>query len=178
MEAQIQKVSPIAVAVRFGLLVAVITILIDFVVRISNVSFMIYGAVSVVLALVVSVVGVVFAHRAFRRGNEGVMSYGQGVVIAAVMLLISGVIASVFNYVYVNYVDPEFVDHMKEGLTAFMERSRVPDEQIAQSVAKFEEMRPPLGTGLLKGVMNGLGWGAVLGIIISAFTKRKPADFE
>ncbi len=106
------------------------------------------------------------------------MSYGQGVLIAAVMLLISGVIASLFNYVYVNYVDPEFVDRMKDGLTAFMERSRVPDDQIAQSVAKFDEMRPPLGQGLLKGVMNGLGWGTLLGIIISAFTKRKLADFE
>jgi TM2 domain-containing membrane protein YozV len=178
MEAQKQKAPLGAIAIRFGLFIAVITVLMDFIIRISNVGFMIYGAISIVIALVVSVVGVVFAHRTFRRANEGVMSYGQGVAIAAIALLISGVAASLFNYIYVNYVDPDFVDRMKEGMTTFMERSRVPEAQIAQSVAKFDEMRPPLGKGLLKGVMNGLGWGALLGLIISVFTKRKRADFE
>jgi hypothetical protein len=178
MEAQKEGVTPVALAIRFGVMLAIIAVLVDFVVRISNVSFLVYGAISVTLAIVVAVVGVVFAHRAFRRANNGFMSYGQGVLITVIVMLIFCVIASVFNYVYVNYVDPDFVDRMKEGLTTFLENNRAPAEQIAQSAARFDEMRPSLGKGLLNGVQNGLVGGTVLGVIISAFTKRKPSDFE
>jgi hypothetical protein len=59
-----------------------------------------------------------------------------------------------------------------------MERNNVPDDQIAKSTAKFDEMSPSFGMALVNGLKNGLIAGTLLGVIISAFTKRKPADFD
>ena len=180
MEAQQQvgTTTPVTISIRFGLLIAVVGVLIDFLVRVVGVSVLVYSIIAGGLALVVAIGGIILAHRAFRQANGGLMSYWQGILIALIALMISGIISALFNYLYVNYVDPNFVGHMKEEMVAFMERNRVPEDQIEKNVARLNDMSPSLGMGLLKGVQNGLIGGAVFGLIISIFTKRKPADFD
>lgn len=178
MEVQTQVVSPVAIGIRFGLLVALTGILVDFLTRIIGLSVLVYSIVAGGLALIIAIVGIVLAHRAFKKANSGTMTYGQGLIITLVMLLISSLLSALFNYLYVNYVDPDFVGRMKDEMTAFMERNRVPEDQIAKNTAKFDEMNPSFGMAMVNGLKNGLIGGIVLGLIISAFTKRKPADFD
>lgn len=170
--------TPVAVALRFGLLLAVAWVLVDFLIRVVGLGFMSYGIVTVAASLLVSVTAVVLAHRAFRAGNGGLMSFGQGVLIAGLMLLLSGLVSGVFNWLYVTYIDPAFVDNMKEQLVAFMEQNNVPDEDIAKSAAKFDEMKAGLGKSLVSALTSGLVGGLVLGSIVSIFTKRNRPDFE
>lgn len=178
MEMQTQKASPVAIGIRFGVLVALASVLVDFLTRIVGLSVLIYSVVAGGLALTVAVVGVIFAHRAFKKANGRVMTYVQGVTIAIVMLLVSGLTTALFNYLYINYIDTEFITRMKEEMTAFMQRNNIPDKQIAESTAKFDEMSPSFGMAIVNGIKNGLIGGVLFGAIISAFTKRKPADFD
>jgi hypothetical protein len=178
MEAQKKEVSPIAIGIRYGLLIGLAGILVDFLTRISGISVLIYSLVAGLLSLVILVGGIIAAHKAFRQGNDAVMTFTQGMVIALVIAMTSSLLAVVFNYLYVNYVDPDFVARMKSEMAAFMERNRLPQEQIDQSLAKFDDMSPTPGKALLNGIKNGLIGGTLLGAIISAFTKRKAADFE
>jgi hypothetical protein len=178
MRTQAASPSPVAIGIRFGLLIALAGVLVDFLTRIIGLSVLVYSAVAGGLSLVVAIVGIVLAHKAFKKANAGSMTYVQGVVIALLMLLISGIFTALFNYLYVNYIDAEFVTRMKEEMTAFMERNNVPDDQIAKSTAKFDEMSPSFGMALVNGLKNGLIAGTLLGVIISAFTKRKPVDFD
>lgn len=175
---QTQAASPVAVGIRFGILVALAGVLVDFVTRIIGFSVLVYSITAGGLSLLVAIVGIVLAHKTFKRANAGAMTYGQGVIIALVVLLISGLTAALFNYVYVNYIDADFVTRMKEEMTAFMERNNVPDDQIAKNTAKLDEMSPSFGMAVVNGLKNGLIGGVLLGAIISAFTKRKPADFD
>lgn len=178
METQQTTPSVIATGIRFGLLVAVVGILLDFIIRIAGTSILVYSIVAGTLGLVVAVVGIVLAHRAFRQANGDILTISQGVGIAVVMLIISSLFSALFNYVYVNFIDPEFVGRMKEQMTDFMERNNLPDSQIQASVAKLDEMRPPLVKALPKALLTGAVGGGIFGLIISLFTKRKLADFE
>jgi hypothetical protein len=178
METQKQGISPVEIAIRYGFLLALASVLIDFITRVVGLSVLVYSVVAGTLALGLTIVGVVLAHKAFKKANGGVMTYFQGVLIALIILLISSLVASLFNYLYVNYVDPDFVGRMKDEMTAFMERNRVPQDQIDASVAKFDDMSPTPVKALLNGLKNGSIGGVVLGAIISAFTKQKAADFE
>lgn len=178
MEANSTPVSTTAVALRYGLLLAVSSILIDFLVRIAGLSFMTYGIVAVLAALAVAIVWMVQAHSAFKRANDNRMSFTQGLTIAMIMVLISAVMASLFNYVYLHYIDTDFVERMKAGMTEFMERNNVPEDQVAKSTARFDEMNAGLGQSLLNGLKNGVIGGLVLGAIVSAFTKRSAPEFE
>ncbi|MGI4864113.1 MAG: DUF4199 domain-containing protein [Janthinobacterium lividum] len=178
MEAQKQQANPVEVGIRYGLPIALAGVLVDFLTRVAGISVLVYTIVAGLLALTITVVGIVFAHKSFRQVNGGTMTYVQGIVIALVMVLISSLISALFNYVYVNYVDPDFVARMKGEMAAFMERNRVPQVQIDQSTAKLDEMSPTPAKALLNGIKNGLIGGILFGAIISAFTKRKVADFE
>lgn len=178
METQAPAVTPLALGVRYGLLLALSWLLVDFLIRIAGFSFMTFGIAAVLGSVVVSVVWLVMAHKAFKLANSGMMTFGQGVLIAVVMLLISGVLSGLFNYVYLHYIDPEFVERMKAGMVEFMERNNVPDEQIEASAAKMGKMQVGLGKALLGGVGNGVTLGLVLGLVVSAFTRQKPSEFE
>ena len=178
METNAASITPASVGVRYGLLLAVSAVLIDFLVRVAGFSFMAFGIASGLGTVLVSVVWLVLAHAAFKKGNGNLMSFGQGLTIAIVMLLISGIAAGLFNYVYLHFIDPDFVERMKTGMVEFMERNNVPDEQIEKSTARLGEMNVGIGKALLNGVLSGLGGGLIMGSIVSVFTKRKPPEFE
>lgn len=150
----------------------------DFVMRIIRPSVLVYSIITGIIALAITITGIILAHRAFRRANGGLMTYGQGILITLVAIMVSALISTLFNYVYVHYVDPNFVAQMKADMTDFMERNNASDSQIEQSVARFDEMQPPFGKAIFNGLKSGVIGGLVLGLIISAFTKRKPADFD
>lgn len=178
METNATLVTPASVGLRFGLLLAVSVILVDFLIRIAGFSFIVFGVAAVLSSLAVSIICLVFAHRAFKQANDNLMSFGQGMIIAVIMLLISGLAAGIFNYVYLHYIDAEFVDRMKAGMTELMERNNIPSDQIEKSTARFDAMKTDFGKALLGGLSNGLGSGLILGAIVSAFTKRKQPEFE
>ncbi|GAA3983428.1 DUF4199 domain-containing protein [Hymenobacter antarcticus] len=171
-------VTTTAVALRYGLLLTVSGILVDFLVRIAGFNFMTFGIASFLGGITVSIVWIVLAHRAFKRANGNLMTFGQGLTIAMIMMLITGFVSGLFNYLYVHYIDPEFVERMKAGMTEFMERNNVPDEQIETSTARLDGMNVGIGKALLGGLGNGLGFGLFLGLIVSAFTKKSKPEFE
>ncbi|UOQ99439.1 DUF4199 domain-containing protein [Hymenobacter sp. 5317J-9] len=178
METNATPVTTTSVALHYGLLLAASGILVDFLVRIANFSFLTYGIVAGLTALIVTIVWIVLAHSAFKKANNGLMTFKQGLIIAMIMVLLSAIIASLFNFLYLNYIDEDFVERMKAGMTEFMEKNNVPEDQIAKSTAKFDEMNVGIVQSLLNGLKNGVIGGLVLGALITAFTKRSHPEFE
>lgn len=178
METNATPITPVSVGIRYGLLLAVSGILVDFGVRVAGLSFLSFAIVGTTLALIVGIVWLVVAHRNFKQSNGGLMSFSQGLIIALIMLLIAGIASSLFNYLYVHTIDPEFVNNLKLQMREFMERNNVPDDQIEQSTARFDEMKTSLGKALIDGITRGIGSGLLLGAIITAFTKRSAPEFE
>lgn len=178
---QTSSPAPLSIAAagaRYGLLLALSWIIIDFLLRQVGLSFLTYSIVTTLVAIAVSITGIVLAHRAFKRANAGLMSYWQGVIITLLLMLCWGLASALFNYVYVHYIDPEFVDNLQAGMVEFMERNRVPEAEIEKGTARFAEMKSDFGKSLLSGLTSGLGFGTVLGLLVSIFTKRNHPEFE
>jgi hypothetical protein len=178
METTTIPATPVSVGIRYGVLLAATSVLVDFLIRIAGFSFLTYGITAFTAGIAVAIVWLIVAHSAFKKMNGGLMSFSQGLTIAVIMLFISAVFASMFNFIYINYIDNEFVANLKSGMAEFMERNNIPDDQIAKSTAKFDEMNVGIGMSLLNGVKNGIIGGLLLGAIISAFTKRNQPEFE
>ncbi|MDO7847992.1 DUF4199 domain-containing protein [Hymenobacter sp. M29] len=178
METTTKSVTPVSIGLRYGVLAALTAVIIDFLIRIADFGFMTFGIVSFLGGVVVTIVWIVIAHKAFKDANNRLMTFSQGLIITMVMMLIISVVTSLFNYVYVQFIDPDFVNRLKTGMTEFMERNNVPDDKIAESTARFDEMKLSLPKTLVNGITRGLGVGLVLGAIVSAFTKRSAPEFE
>ena len=170
--------TPVSVGVRYGLLFGLSWILVDFLIRLAEFSFLKYSLITLLAALFMGVSALVIAHRAFKQANGGFMSFGQGVMISVMMMLIVGVFSGVFNYVHIHYIDPEFVERFRLNMVEFMEKYNMPDEEIEKNTARINEMKVGFVKSVLTGLGNGMGGGVILGLIVSAFTKRNPSEFE
>ncbi len=59
------------------------------------------------------------------------------VLLIAVMILVSRVIYQTYMYLYINFVDPTWIDTVAEVWSAQLAEGGVPEEKIGQSIATF-----------------------------------------
>ena len=178
METNVTPVSTTTIGLRYGLLSALTAVIVDFLIRIAEFSFIKFGIVSFLGGTIITIVWIVLAHRAFKETSNRLMSFSQGLVIALIMVLMISIVSGLFNYVYVHFIDPDFVDRLKSGMTDFMERNNVPDDKIAESTTRFDDMNLNLPKTMFNSITRGLGIGLILGAIVTAFTKRSASEFE
>ena len=177
METTATPVSPVAVGVRYCLITGLLWIIVDFILRATELSFKysIYMSASIL----VYVVGIVMAHRFFKQQNQGFMTYGQGMLIVLVLSLISGLLSGIFNFVYVNFIDADYPLRMRTDFEAWMSSMPgVQEEQIEKSLADMsdEKVKSPLQIG--KGAMAGAFIGLIPGLIVTIFSKHKRPEFD
>jgi flagellar biosynthesis protein FliQ len=177
MENTATPVSTTTTGIRYGLITGLIWMIVDFVFRTTGLSlkYSLYLPAS----LVVYIVGIIMAHRYFKEQNGGFMSYGQGVMIVVILSLVSGTLSGLFNYVYVNFIDPDYAARMRADMEAWMSSfNGIPDEQIEKTLAGLsdEKVKSPLQIGqtLLSSAFGGL----IVGLLISIFTRRNRPEFE
>jgi Protein of unknown function (DUF4199) len=169
-------VSPLAAGIRYGIIFGIVGILVDFVLKLTGLSFK--YSVSLSVMIIQMVVAIVLAHRYFKSNNAGFMSYGQGLVIAIVAGALMGLLGGVFNYIYINFIDTNYTEAMRADMEAWLISMKAPEEQIDKSLADItpEKVGSPLGIG--KAMLGGAFISLLLSLIISAITKRNRPEFE
>ncbi|HEX8426142.1 DUF4199 domain-containing protein [Hymenobacter sp.] len=177
MENTATPVSANAVAIRYGLITGLIWLIIDFIFRATGLSFK--YSLYLPTSLLVYIVGIIMAHRYFKQQNGGFMRYGQGVMIVLVLSLVSGVMSGLFNYIYVNFIDPEYALRMRTDFEAWMNSfGSIPEEQIEKGMADMsdEKIKSPIQIG--KATLSSAIGGVIVGLIVSIFTKHNRPEFE
>ncbi|WP_086593807.1 DUF4199 domain-containing protein [Hymenobacter crusticola] len=170
-------VTPTSVAIRYGLLTGMVWLIVDFVMRVTELSFKF--SVYLSAAIVVYIIGAVLAHRFFKQNNNGFMTYKQGLVIVLILSLISGLLSGLFNYIYVNFIDPDYIGRMRTDMEAWLSSlPNVTEAQIDKSLEDLseEKLTSPLQIG--KGLMSSAITGFIIGLIVTAFTKHNRPEFE
>lgn len=170
-------ITPASVGIRYGLIVGLVGIILDFLLKTTGSDFK-HPIIAILLALTVWVVGISFAHRYFKQHNNGFMTYGQGVAIGVIIGLIYGVLAGVFGYIYMNFLDPGYIESVRAYTEETMANFNLPDEAVEKAMADItiEKMGSPLS--IAKTMLGGAVGGLILSLIISAFTKHTRPEFE
>ena len=105
METTTTPVTTTSVGVRYGLLTGLVSVIFSFIL------FVTHTDQSPVrwLGLIILVGGMVLAHNAYKQANGSFMNYSEGLGIGAFMSLISGTLSTAFSYVYMKFVDPDYM---------------------------------------------------------------------
>lgn len=174
METTTTPVSTTSVGLRYGLLTGLVSIIISFGLFVTHqeTNPLRYATFMVLIA------GIVLAMNSFKQNNQGFMSFGQGVGIGAMLSAVVGVLSGIFSYVYMSFIDPDVVSRMTEKIRSDMEaRGGMTDEQIDQAMAmSVKFMNGPFT--LIAAVLGTLLVGVILAMVISAFIKNAPPEFE
>lgn len=169
-------VTPTAVALRYGLLTGLVSIICAFILYTSgqetNTAL---GYASLIIPIVV---GIVLAHKEYKKQQSGFMSYGQGVGIGTLLSVVSGLLGAIFTYVYREFIDPTMAQRTMDQMRAKFEAAgNMSEAQIDNALAMSQKFSTgPISIGLA--VLVFAIFGLLLSLIISAITKHNRPEFE
>ena len=108
-------------------------------------------------------------------GGDGI-SYGRSLLFILKMSLFAGVLAGVGQFVLVNWIDPEGFREQFDLMVANMAGGGMGEKEaeMAGSLG-LKLMRNPL-FAVFSGIFSMLIYGGLLGLLISIFVVRRPAD--
>jgi hypothetical protein len=174
METNSTSTTTTSVGLRYGLLVGLVSIIFSFILFVTQLD---QSGVRW-LGLIISIAGMVLAHNAYKQANGGFMDYSEGLGIGAFMSVVSGVLSTAFSFVYMKFVDPDYMGRVMETTRAKMEaKGNMTDEQIDQAM----RMALKFSTGgwmVLFGVLGSLLFGFLIALVVSAITKNSKPEFE
>ena len=174
METNTTPVTTTPVALRYGMLTGLVSILFSFGLNIMHQE----SSPARYISFAILIGGIVLAMNAFKQQNQGFMSYGQGLGIGTVLSAVVGLISGIFTYVYMTFIDTEIMGRITEKMRTDMEaRGGMTDEQIDQAIAmsgKF--MNGPFM--LVFALLGSILIGVLLSLVISAFIKNAQPEFE
>lgn len=128
------------------------------------------------LSFIFLIIGIVMAIKD-RRDNEngGEIRFGQAFSTGFTVVLIAAITGAVFYYVYAAFINPELVDHIKEGMEKGMaeQQSKMSAEEFEQAKKySFMMVEPPMMA--IWQLLISLLLGSVVSAICASILKREP----
>jgi cytochrome c biogenesis protein CcdA len=106
---------------------------------------------------------IVYGIKQYKAANNDFLSWGQGVKVGVGVAIVGGLIVVIYNYLFMNFIEPEFMNQMMEVQNqAFLDQG-LTEEQIEAANAMTSTFSSP---GILAAV--GIVSYAIGGFIISA----------
>ena len=165
------KIPVLKPALIYGLISAFIGILLSVIFYLADLSMETWvGLVSIVVSIAV----LVYLLRAYR--NEylgGFATYGQLILMALLIGLVSSIISAIYTYLLYAVIDPDLIEKMK----LMAEDRIINNTRISESLhdGLFEKLDKRMTVNRM--TMNALIFGTIvtfiLGLIIAAFLKKE-----
>ncbi len=154
---------------------------------------LIYGVASIIYALIslygglignvlystlsyaIVILCIVFGLREFKfKKNNGFLKFGTGVNIGFLIVLLGGMINSVFTYILYVFIDPakykEVIEFSQEQL---LQKGGISDSQMDQMLDMMAKFMTPIAI-FVSAVIGVAITGIVFALIISAIMKKDP----
>ena len=177
MEETIEQPTLLKHAIRWGLIVGGVSIGLTTLLYIIDYTLMVQ--LKTLFTLLAIYLGfVIYAGIDYRKTVGGFLSYGKAWQHGFVILAMSGVVATIFNFVLYNLIDPELpqklTDASIENTRAMMERFGAPEASMDQALAQARESTSkqftPAGQAL--GFLTILASSAIVALISALFVRK------
>lgn len=169
-----KEVTTRGVGLQYGVIAGIIMIIYGMILQLTDMAtnqglaFLNYLFLAVIIFL---------AHKKYKETGDGFLSYGQGLGIGFWVSLAGGILAMVFSYVYMKFIDSSVMDQAIEKARYDMEEQGMSDAQVDQAMAISEKFMTPEMIFVF-GILGILFFGFILSLIISAITKKTDPQLE
>jgi len=170
------EVSFFPTALRWGLISAGISIVYAL---ISNILGIAASQTALNSVIGLGIIGIIsyLCIKAHREELGGFISFGRGFLVAFVALMISSVISSIFNFIYINYIDPSAMEVILQSTESMMSGFGMSEDQIEEAVEQTRKsMESPISilTGLIAMSLFSAIFAAIFGGIMK---NERPAGY-
>ncbi len=172
METQTASIKKIAL--NYGVLLALLSIVLQVISYVLDAHIDRPWWLSV-LQIAISVGVTVYGIKAYKNENAGFLTLGQGLKTGLAISLVAGIIAVIFNYIFMNFIDPDFVTKTLEFsrqqmIEANPNMTQKDLDRAMDMSAKF--MSPWIMSAIA--LMLTLFFGFIISLIASLIMRREP----
>ena len=128
-----------------------------------------------ILGFLIMVAIIVMGIKKFRGDNDGLLSFGQAVKVGVGIAVISSVIGVVYNLVFINFIEPDYMTNLLNIEKAKWIEMDMPSDQMEMSEKMFNTFSGPALTSAI-GIVAGAFFGFVISAIAGAIMKRSEQD--
>ena len=169
------------IALKYGVLIGLIYILIFTGVGVLAGNFIVYNVMrSVGYILYLVILGVLAAQ--IRKANGGYLEFKDTFGAIFVMILAANVLYFLYSILYFKAINPHFMDQMKSATLTFMENMHAPDDKIEEAMHKFDEQIAESRVfSLSKTLMGFAGFlimDALFGMLVALIVRKKVPMFN
>lgn len=166
-------------AIRWGGITAAVSVILTMLLYVIDYTLMVQLKVLFIF-LVIYIGIVIYAGSDFRKSIGGFMSYGKAFQHGYLILIISGLIATVFTMLLYFVIDPELPEKLTdasiENTRAMMENFGAPEDAIDDALDQAKEATEKQFTvsGIALGYVRILVVSAVMALITAIFVRKNP----
>lgn len=133
--------------------------------------------ISVIVGTVLNISFLVLAIKEFREENDDTISYGKGLGISTLLGAVSGVVTGLFNFVYISFIDTEYIQKQMEKVRDQWEARGMTTEQMSQAEGVTQFFLTP-GAQMVIITLVSIVFHFLLGLIVAAVMKREKPIFD
>ncbi len=112
----------------------------------------------------------VWAIQARRKSQDGYITLGEGFIVALGAMVLGSFLNSLFNYLYIQFIDPDMVDRLVRSSAKMFQKFNMPPEEIEKQLAELPK-RFEL-QGQLVGLLINSVLSAILSLICATIMKK------
>jgi uncharacterized integral membrane protein len=129
------------------------------------------GALAFVAMIVIIVLGI----KNFKAVNSNLITWGQSVKIGVGISIISALLGLTYNLIFINFIEPDFMNLMMEKQVMAWEEANMTSEQIEGAKSMMETFSSPAITSAI-GIIAAAFFGFIISAIAGAIMKRTEED--
>jgi hypothetical protein len=163
-------------AVKHGVYLGCISIVLTVIYYVLDLSLFnwIFSIINGIISITLSVIFMVMAIKKYRVNYlDGKIKYLQCVLIGFILILVSGLLGSIFTYILYNFIDPDFIAKQMDIFIEKMQNYGVPEEKLGEITKRIS------GSFNLVNLLKNIPiMAAVISLIVSIFVRKKDNTFE
>ena len=129
------------------------------------------------ISLIPFIAFMVLAQIEYRTLLGGNLTYGQGFSSGFRYALFGGILLALFMFIYISYINTQFIVQTMEIQRAKMQEKGLSDDQIDKAMAMSSKFMGPVMFSFTTAVSTAI-MGAILALITSAIVKKDPVPFD
>lgn len=166
-----EKPSTARIALKWGIITAVVVIIYTVVLYMTG----LFKTPSLsYVAFLFLLAGIILAVKEYKILNNNFVGFGEGLGIGTLTSAVTGLIASIFSFAYIMFIDTTIPQQMADMQREQLESRGMTAEQVEQTMELASKFSSP-GILFLFGILLYIFIGFIWSLIVSAiFKKDKP----
>ena len=172
------KASVKKIALNYGVILALLSVVLSVILWVTD-NHLDRPWWSMVLSFGIMIAVIVYGLKAFKKENGGFLSLGEALKAGLAISLIAGIIGTIFQYLFVTVIEPEFTAQMLELTRENMidQNPNMSDSDIETAMGFTEKFMSP-GVMAAFGIIGSLFFGFIISLIAGLIMKQnRPAGY-